>query len=267
MPKKHPQLTKVGKDQKTYLWSIETGSKSHRVVYGVAGKEPTAKAWVHEKSEADVTAKVAKMYEAKIKEGYAEDGVCHPLKLMQPRPWTPLAPDAYPVAIQPRMDGVPGLLTAESFKNRSGKAIGALEPLVKVFAGIRIPALLALDGVLYNHRYRLQMPAFHALIGQGGPKAVDVQFHVLDGVFDDDELPFRTRYKLLFDPEVGVVTKLAQKFPRIRVAPTYVVNNAAEDEAGFKMCLDAGYSGMLYRDLKGWYVAGQSKNLKERTVA
>lgn len=281
------QLSKLGQDLKERLWQVELGEGCYRVVHGIVGRPPTFRVWKHvegvtaRQKKKNLQVEVDRLYTAKLAEGYTETIEAHPRKPMLPRPW--VAPDAaelaelekqpepvltvdsrYPVAIQPRMEGVIGMLDGAGVRGKNGKIISSCEGFAKAFESLRMPGLLALDGVVYNHAYKDRISTLNGIIARPGNRLKELQFFVFDGVFEDDELTFRTRYKLLFDPKVGIISKLSIAHPNVRAAPTYVVRNRTEDEQAFQMCLTSGYSGMLYRPLLAWYTPGLTRNLRER---
>ncbi len=178
-------------------------------------------------------------------------------------------PDGY--YIQPKLDGVRCLFTANGAYSRNGKQfmnVRHIEMALKPFFKDNIDVVL--DGELYNHKLKNDFEKIISLVRKQKPTEEDrrnaqqlVQFHVYDYFSDYPTIDYGkyvVRMKILQDYTNDDGSKFYDE--QIKYVPTYRVH---KHEEALNMHHDAflsnGYEGSILRDGSALYKHGRSYGL------
>ena len=174
----------------------------------------------------------------------------------------------FPVACQPKLDGVRCIARKDGLWSRNGKKfhpwphiLSALAPFFEKHSGA------ILDGEFYNHEFKNDFNEIVSLVKKSKPSEQDVakvaeklQYHVYD--YPSLALPFRERSSALARDLAGVMT---DDLARCIVL---VHTDIADDEAALDLIegeyLRDGYEGQMIRLLDSPYEFKRSKNLLKR---
>lgn len=145
------------------------------------------------------------------------------------------------VYVQPKLDGVRGILRDGVFYSRNGQIFVGLDHILG-------PPGITLDGELYAH----DVP-FNALSGlirsHNGDKSA-VNFHVFDIV--DHQTPFEQRLYMLNTLELHHT---------IQRVTTYAANTAEEIRSAYTAFMADGYEGIIIRNPHGMYKNSRSSDI------
>ena len=168
----------------------------------------------------------------------------------------------YPAYIQPKLDGVRCLFTAQGAFSRTGKQfmnVYHIEQQLKTFFAANPNAVL--DGELYNHELKDDFEKIISLVRKTKPTeehrqeaAELVQYHVYD-VPSMTIAGYSSRLSYL---NSRVYNKLT--WPIMHV-PTKVVLDYDEAVKAHKKNLKLGYEGSIYRSMDGKYKGTRSWDL------
>jgi ATP-dependent DNA ligase len=171
----------------------------------------------------------------------------------------------YPALAQPKLDGHRCIAVVANGKatlwTRTRKPITGVPHIVadiERLAAERGISNIILDGELYNHSYRDNFETLSSFVRTAEPKpgAEIVQYHVYD--LAADGLPQGLRIAELnrfFGPE-------DQAGSLVRVETRQVASKEELDEA-FAEFMEAGYEGLMVRNIKGLYVHKRSYDLQK----
>lgn len=148
----------------------------------------------------------------------------------------------YPVYVQPKLNGIRALYQNGHFQSRDQLPFpnGLLDHLAKPLLEVFSPDAI-LDGELYVHGWPLQRinAAVTPVRLQPTEDTVKVQYHIFDRA--EYSLPFWNRY-------VSITSFLTERLMgKVEMVSTSLVNNQAEADKTYAMCVDMGYEGQMYR--------------------
>lgn len=166
---------------------------------------------------------------------------------------------SFPVYVQPKLDGIRCIISAEGMFSREGKPIVSCPHVMEAYRAIaretKRPELI-LDGELYNHDLKEDFNTIISLVRQSKPTAEDleaarekIQFHCYD-VPSIDEHPFRVRWAWLAflpEPEIDFENNVVTVDDVIVSVPTFRVNNQEQLDDWYATFLSLGYEGQIIR--------------------
>lgn len=169
------------------------------------------------------------------------------------------------VAVQPKLDGIRCIATAEGlFSRKNNEIVGVphiREALAPLFASN--PALI-LDGELYNHDFSANFPELVSLIKKTKPSEKDlaksaevVQYHLYDAPSEDP-----TDERMAAVADIISILGIADHLP-IQWVETREASSQADLDEAHDSFLAAGYEGSMIR-LLGSYEQKRSKLLLKR---
>jgi DNA ligase 1 len=153
----------------------------------------------------------------------------------------------FPCLVQPKYDGL---------RNLTNKGVGLsrkLKPIPnkhvqKMLSIIDIPDGLTLDGELLCTTFNETQSKIMSHDGEP-----EFTYWIFDSVYDNLAITnFNDRYKALQS------LNLEQKYPWIKIVPTYVVNSIEEFEQKEAEFIEQGYEGIIIRDGLSPYKFGRS---------
>ncbi len=148
----------------------------------------------------------------------------------------------FPVATQPKLNGVRMIWHDGTVYSRSGKPLMIPNQLSKQLQELKH---LSLDGELYLHGHHLDHIRGNAKRLVSLVQDLDLQFHVYD-IFVDNEIytPFKERMEMLREiPESS----------HIKLVPTVLAKNDPDIRYLMQEHLNKGYEGVIIRDLDAAY--------------
>ena len=177
---------------------------------------------------------------------------------------------AYPVASQPKLDGIRCTVGESDMLSRNAKPIVScphiLGALTKVYAKLKkqYPKLgnFRFDGELYNHKFKHNFNRICELVKRTKPTEDDikasadlVEFWCYD-LFTEGDLTFEERS--------AIITKHLSDIPGVVVVPTAICEDNTALNAGYEAYMDKGYEGQIVRVLKSKYQFKRTKDLLKR---
>lgn len=174
----------------------------------------------------------------------------------------------FPALVQPKFDGHRCIAVVENGKatlwTRTRKPITGLPHIIQAIEklcaerGVAQDCRLVLDGELYDHDYRDRFEELSSFIRTPDPKPGHevVQYHIYD--IADEAL-----YQTLRTNELRALFQgQGQVGPLVCVETRQVANKEELDEA-FGEFMEAGYEGLMVRNLAGKYVGKRSFDLQK----
>ena len=172
----------------------------------------------------------------------------------------------FPVASQPKFDGLRCVITREGTFSREWRPFVTLQHLrdaLQPFFDAH-PNIVAFDGEVYNHDYKDDFNAIVSLVKKSKPDlaAIEmakdkIQYHVYDYVDADKTKNFDERISFLCN-------YLLDKVDCIKVVDTIVINDQKGLDNHFARYLEEGYEGQMIRDFLSPYKYGRSDKLLKR---
>ena len=270
-------LYKIDSAGKTRVWWIEYDEEKYRVHSGIHGGKIVVSGWKYAESknvgranETTVAEQVVLEVEALVKKQveigkYATvvsesvDGYFEPMLADKYDP----SKNKYPLASQPKLDGIRCIARADGLWSRKGKPFVSvphiMEALKPIFA---VHPNLVIDGELYNHELRRDFEKIVSLVRKTKPTEADirecaekVQFHVYDFCFGD-ATSFTARCAIGWDivPESDI----------IRCVPTVYVKDDETRDGLFSEYLRDDFEGQMLRHPNSPYENKRSKFLLKR---
>lgn len=220
--KTFPLLYKLDTKGKIRQWNMETDGARFRTIAGQVDGKLTTSEWTttsaknvgrsnattaEQQADAEVDAKYTKQRDA----GYFDDiSEIHTVKFVKPMladKWENRKDKlVYPAYVQPKLDGIRCVATADGLYSRTGKEIIAAPHIAEQLAGIftQYPDLV-LDGELYNHELKEDFNKIVSLVRKTKPSDADlaeckqsIEYHIYDCIIDDNlDAPFLDRYSFL----------------------------------------------------------------------
>lgn len=272
-PDKTQTLFKRDTNGTTRVWWAETdGEGSWRTNSGVDGGKITSSGWKaappksRDTAEEQAVFEMEALYRKKVEQGgfaldVADSGKTFPVAMLAQK-YDPKKVVGKTVFVQPKLDGIRCLATAEGLTTRNGKAIVAVPHVSEALAALfeTYPDLV-LDGELYNHDLRDDFNSITSAVRKTKPKPEDfetariVEYHVYDVVTGED-----------FSGRIGVLEQHPEVFGgTIRLVETTLLpdGDTGELDRLYSEYLEAGYEGQMVR-LDGPYEGKRSKLLMKR---
>lgn len=247
-------------------WTIEIQDGAYRTHSGIVGGKIVTSGWF--KTEATNTGRAnarnvdeQALFEAqakwqkKIDSGYNTNvsacrDIIFQITPMLAKKWEDRKDKiSFPLASQPKLDGMRCLIDAHGAWTRSGKRWMTVDFLTKELKGFFDSHPYAiLDGELYSHELKHDFNKISSLIKKTKPTAADlheceskIKYHVYDCILDPQKkVPFTTR--------IQSVTEIVQRLPQTFVAvATSMANNQAELDTLYGQYLEDGYEGQMVR--------------------
>ena len=275
-----PTLYKLDVKGKIRQWHMETDGARFRTVAGIVDGKLVTSEWTTTEAknvgrsnattaEGQAEAEVLAKYTKQIDSGYFDSiDQVHTVKFVKPMladKWENRKDKlVYPAYVQPKLDGIRCVATADGLYSRTGKEIIAAphiaQQLESVFA--QYPDLV-LDGELYNHDLKQDFNKIVSLVRKTKPTDADIaesagsiQYHIYDCILaDNSEAPFLDRYSFLN-------TQLELSGALELVDTEHCFSEQEVDEA-YGEYISQGYEGGIVRT-NGQYENKRSKNLLKR---
>ena len=278
--KTFPTIYKLDVKGKIRQWHMETDGARFRTVAGQVDGKLTTSEWTtteaknvgrsnattaEQQAEAEVLAKYTKQRDA----GYYDDiADIHTIKFVKPMladKWENRKDKlVYPAYVQPKLDGIRCVATADGLYSRTGKEIIAAPHIARqletVFA--QYPDLV-LDGELYNHDLKEDFNKIISLVRKTKPTDADlaeceqsIQYHIYDCILTDNpEAPFLDRYSFL--------NTSIQFADALQLVPTEHCFTESEVDEAYGEHMAQGYEGGIVRT-NNQYENKRSKHLLKR---
>jgi len=153
----------------------------------------------------------------------------------------------YPAFMQPKLDGIRCIAIVQHGKctlwTRTRKQINSVPHIVALLEQAFPTGYAALDGELYNHRYRDQFEQIVSLVRKDkpDPRCAKVQYHVYDTIMPGT---FSSRYDWLKQHH----TQLLEQDKAVVLVPTVRVDAPEEVIQYFTDWRAAGYEGAMIRN-------------------
>ena len=175
-----------------------------------------------------------------------------------------------PVFIQPKLDGIRCIMTADGCYSRNGKKFMNVQHLyTKAIQDLfKVNPLLVIDGELYNHDLRNDFEKIVSLVRKQKPKPEDrkearklIQYHVYDFV-----MAYRGRLDLIesdmnrYEKRMHQLVCSDMYGKHIRYVPARGVHSLDKAKEIHNNFLEKGYEGSILR-LDGPYKCGRSYDL------
>lgn len=162
----------------------------------------------------------------------------------------------YPVAVQPKLDGIRCAATGSSLWTRTRKPIRSVPHIEHALERLAQHRPGMTDGELYNHEYKSDFEKITTIVGQ--KKDVDpnheiVQYHIYD-------IPSNKVFKDRIEDLKALASRLSKNSPLV-IVPTFIVENDEELMEAFREFLEMGYEGAMIRDLNEPYIGKRSSGL------
>jgi len=280
--KKHDTLYKKDSNDNVRTWYMESSGAKMRTVSGVRGGKQVTSTWKSAvaknvgRSNATTASEQALLEIKAIYKKKLESSYHARLKDVDKAiNWNPMLADNwdhrkdkidYPVAVQPKLDGVRAIIKKDGIWSRQGKPFlsvphiwDQLAPLFKKYPD------MVLDGELYNHSLRDDFNQIISLVRKGKPTEEDlarsaeiIEFHVYDlGHYPD--LTFFDRAKALQQ----FVETNQKKLPSIVFVETLYADTEEEVDEIYGEHIGQGFEGGIIR-LDTPYENKRSKGLLKR---
>lgn len=161
----------------------------------------------------------------------------------------------YPVAAQPKLDGIRCPSTGSSLWTRTRKPIRSVPHIEHALEQLKNRPD-ELDGELYNHKFKHDFEQITHIVNQKKDVAENyaiVQYHIYDMPSDKPFLDRNLELQKLF-------TKIPKDSP-LKLVETKVINNEEELMEYYEECMAKGYEGIMVRDLNAPYAYKRSSAL------
>lgn len=248
-------------------WQYEVSGHSFRTHAGLVDGQKVTSGWTVCTPKSQATGAEQALFEAQAEERKKLEREYHrtPEECSTPNFFKPMLAHGWdqfksnwPVATQPKLDGIRCIATVEGLFSRQGKPIVscphielALQP---IFA---MDPDLVIDGELYNHDLKADFEKITSLVRKQKPIAETegvVEYHVYDIASTDG--PFAAR--------IYRAHKTLELVRHIQLVETHTVRNQEELDEHYQRFLEQGYEGQMIRSLTGNYEQKRSLNLLKR---
>jgi len=272
---------------KLRVWFMEIDGSRYRTIAGIDGgslvesewtqAEPTNVGRSNERSaEEQAEFEVAAGYKHKLTREYhttpeAAKGGAHYYKPMLAAKYEPKKTDwSKPMFMQPKLDGMRCVMTAEGMFSRQGKPITSCPHIIQGLApAFEAEPDLVLDGELYNHDYRDRFGELMSALKKANPdeerqaEIVEIaQYHIYDVPSNTGD--FSQRKDWLDDFFIGSETSAPYECgSAIQFVPTYTLQSAKHFDDCHAQAIQLGYEGSMLR-LDAPYKQSRSKSLQKR---
>lgn len=277
-------LYKVDTAGRVRVWSMEADGARTRTITGIEDGKQVVSGWKETRAknvgrsnattaEEQAIVEIENAYALKLEGDYhksktaAKRGKPQKVKAMLAAKWEDLKDKIeYPVAVQPKLDGVRAIVKKDGIWSRQGKRFLSVPHIEEQLAPLfkKYPDMI-LDGELYNHDLRDDFNQIISLVRKTKPTDEDleqseetVEFHVYDfGHYP--ELGFFERARAL---EQFVSTN-QKKLPSIVFVETLYAENEEEVDELYGSHIEQGFEGGMIR-LDTPYEGKRSKGLMKR---
>jgi DNA ligase-1 len=184
----------------------------------------------------------------------------------------------FPCYVQPKLDGLRCIGTAVNRKitltSRQNKVFKVLQHVEKELA--RLPFNTKWDGELYIHHESFQNIVGAIKRDESNELTSKIQYYIYD--FVDDRLPFKdrlARLNLAMDTYIDTLNCAGEihedgsnlKYLTLQKVPTSICECAEDLVSWHKVYVDAGYEGIMLRNMDGLYkIGGRSQDLQKYKV-
>lgn len=264
-------------------WYMERDGSQYRTVSGIQGGEYVESGWrqaeamnvgrsnettPEEQADNEVASAYAKKLRMKYHERQEDIDTDKYFKPMLAQDYTKRFTAkgkqiSFPAHVQPKLDGIRCIVTAEGAWSRTGKPILAIPHILAALAPLfEADPHLVLDGELYNHDLKDDFNSITSIVRKVKPTEADIeksarlmQYHVYDCPSADGDFADRIQYlHILFgDGDEG----------SIRIVETWKVEDAEGMDRHYGRWLEEGYEGQMVR-LPGDYQQKRSNFLLKR---
>lgn len=277
MARKHyPFLYKKNVDGSIQTWWLEQDGDRYRTHSGKLKGKIVVSEWTTAKpkntgrsnattSEEQAVAEIESAYTLKRKKGYADSPSdakkVDKLSPMLAHKYEDYADDVtirftrrQSVYVQPKLDGIRCLATAQGLFSRAGNPIVAVPHIVSALAQLfEKHDHLVLDGELYTHTYRDDFPTLVSLIKKQKPSEADleksrvIEYHVYD-LFSSDPTASPNFGKEGFAARLDALQGLLADIPAvICIVPTLCADTSDDIAYAHDVNLRNGYEGSMLR--------------------
>ena len=169
----------------------------------------------------------------------------------------------FPVLGSPKLDGARLVAQANGLTTRNGKSYVSCPHISEVLAPLFLKhPSWKVDSEIYSHEVPFE--TIMSLVRKTKPTAEDlaeskriVKIYIFDGMIDDINADFQTRFKTIKDE----INKIIGKSKYIIFIENEVLNNHAEVETAHTKYVSQGYEGIMLRIIGSKYENKRSKNL------
>jgi DNA ligase-1 len=163
----------------------------------------------------------------------------------------------FPVAIQPKYDGIRLLWDCVNFETRNGKPLRGLPQEIEEEVRKHFP-VLPLDGELYSHILTFEQISGAVRAAEGRTRPCIETGGISYIVFDwPSSLPFERRIATL----KAIATEKIDLLKHVTVAPTRIISSKEELTEFMNSFVAFGYEGIMIRDLKASYQEKRTRAL------
>lgn len=280
--KKHNTLYKKDSNGNIRTWYMESSGAKMRTVSGVRGGKQVTSTWkstvAKNVGRANATTaseqaliEIKAIYKKKLESSYharlKDVDKAINFNPMLAAKWEDLKDKIeYPVAVQPKLDGVRAIAKADGIWSRQGKRFLSIPHIEEQLAPLfkKYPDMI-LDGELYNHDLRDDFNQIISLVRKTKPteeqlaeSAEIVEFHVYDfGHYAD--LPFFDRAQALLD----FTETNKEQIPSVVFVETWQADTEEEIDDLYGEHIGQGFEGGMVR-LNLPYENKRSKSLLKR---
>ena len=291
-----PTLYSRDSKGKVREWHMQVNGSSYRSVSGILDGNMVISEWRESTgmntgkknattNEEQAVAEVESTYTLKLRMKYHSDinniDKDHYFKPMLAQSYTKRFTDkgkaiTFPVAAQPKLDGIRCIMTAEGAWSRTGKPILAIEHIIMALAPLfeTFPDLV-LDGELYNHDLRDDFNEIISLVRKLPPSdmtnvkkvaeweagvlkaAESVQYHIYD-------MPSNTRGFFDRSWDLAQIFSKYANYSSIVLVDTKVAHNQDDLDALYAEWMEQGYEGQMVRVFDSEYENKRSNGLLKR---
>lgn len=274
-------LYKKATTGKTQIWEIHVKGDSFRTIAGQLNGKLTTSEWticypknegkVNETSANEQALKEAKAkWDKKVEKGYSEDlataGRAKYFEPMLAHKWDDFNDTIkYPVATQPKLDGIRCITTKDGMFSRNGKDIISAPHIKKSLKTFfeKYPSIV-LDGELYSHELKKDFNKIISLVKKTKPTAEEliesekiIEYWIYDMV--------DTKHREEVFSERFANLKLTNPFNEYCIeVPTLEIQNENALDGAFAVYVKNDFEGQIIRNLSGVYENKRTKLLLKR---
>lgn len=273
-------LYKVATTGAVQQWTIQVEGNKYRTVAGQVNGKLTTSEWTvckaknmgqaNETTPEEQAVKEAKAKsQKKMDSGYVESikdaGRPKYFEPMLAEKWDDYEMDVvYPLAIQPKLDGMRCVISKDGMFSRNGKPIVSAPHIFDSLKSFfKKNPNIVLDGELYNHKLKYNFNKIISLVKKTKPTQEDlaeseklIEYHCYD-VFNYDSVDanFVARSNFIENSELGrYVVKVKTK----------VVSDRIKLDECYADFVESGYEGGIIRVMNAKYENKRTKNLLKR---
>lgn len=164
----------------------------------------------------------------------------------------------YPVYVQPKLDGIRCIVRKDGMWSRNGKTIISAPHIYNTLAHLfETNPNLIIDGELYIHSNQNDFNTICSLVKKTKPTQDDLDESARLIEYWVYDVPSHTA---TFDHRKVSLHQL-KHLDKIKVVPTFRVNNEEDLKTQYGTFISEGYEGLMVRTVNGKYENKRSKNL------